>query len=551
MSGIRTYARNLTANWVGYGANLVVIFFLTPFIVHSLGDVRYGIWSLLMSVAGYMGLADIGVRPSVGRYVNFYLARGEHGKVNGVISSAMAFFLVTGAMLTGVAIVLGWCFESLFPKIPADYLCEIRIILVVLALILLLGFLSSTLWCLVTAYERFDLSNGAALTVLALRATAIVLVLGHGGGLMGLVAVTLGAEVLTLVLALGVAKYVSGSLRLGRAWVSWTRLRELLGFGIAAFVNAISQRLIYFTNLIIIGWLLGAAEVTYYALGLMFVQYGRTLLQQVVVTMFPEIAKEGGRQDPAGVRWMILRGTRAVMFFTIPLMVGLTMFGRQFIVVWMGEEYSRSATVLIILALGQMVAMSAEVWRNMLPCINHIWHVPALGLLEAVGNLALSIVFVKFLDGGINGVAVGSVVPSVLFMGLVLPMFGLRLVGLRASSFFWSTTFRWVTGAAVAAAVGLGIAMVPLPVGWPTIGAKIAFAAVLFLLLSWVIVLRREDREPLIQVLRSLRGRLACAGAHATQGHDCPCEGRNGTPRADLPPAGDIGRSVPGPRDRT
>ena len=40
MSRARIYARNLTANWVGYAANLAVMFFMSPFVVHTLGDVQ-------------------------------------------------------------------------------------------------------------------------------------------------------------------------------------------------------------------------------------------------------------------------------------------------------------------------------------------------------------------------------------------------------------------------------------------------------------------------------------------------------------------------------
>ena len=45
MSRARIYARNLFANWVGYGASLLVMFFMSPFVVHTLGDVDYGVWS--------------------------------------------------------------------------------------------------------------------------------------------------------------------------------------------------------------------------------------------------------------------------------------------------------------------------------------------------------------------------------------------------------------------------------------------------------------------------------------------------------------------------
>ena len=53
MSNARIQALNLTANWVGHADNLIVMFFLSPFVVHIRESVEYGIWSLLM--------ADIGV----------------------------------------------------------------------------------------------------------------------------------------------------------------------------------------------------------------------------------------------------------------------------------------------------------------------------------------------------------------------------------------------------------------------------------------------------------------------------------------------------------
>ena len=71
MSKSRIYARNLGANWIGYGANLAVMFFMSPFVVHSLGNARYGVWTLLTSLTGYLGLVDIGVRGGTGRYINY------------------------------------------------------------------------------------------------------------------------------------------------------------------------------------------------------------------------------------------------------------------------------------------------------------------------------------------------------------------------------------------------------------------------------------------------------------------------------------------------
>jgi hypothetical protein len=61
MSRARVYLRNITANWVGYGLNLVVMFFMSPFVVHTLGDERYGVWALQVTLTAHMGLQQGGM----------------------------------------------------------------------------------------------------------------------------------------------------------------------------------------------------------------------------------------------------------------------------------------------------------------------------------------------------------------------------------------------------------------------------------------------------------------------------------------------------------
>jgi len=103
MSKARIYARNVIASWTGHGANVVVAFFLSPFIVHSLGDARYGVWTLLMSLTGYLGLVDVGVRASTWRFLNYYLGRGEQEKVDRLISTSLAFFTAVSLAVMAVA----------------------------------------------------------------------------------------------------------------------------------------------------------------------------------------------------------------------------------------------------------------------------------------------------------------------------------------------------------------------------------------------------------------------------------------------------------------
>ena len=63
----RPYA-NVLSNWTAFAFAAVTSFFLAPFIVHRLGDSAYGVWALIGSLVGYMGLLDLGVRSAVMPY---------------------------------------------------------------------------------------------------------------------------------------------------------------------------------------------------------------------------------------------------------------------------------------------------------------------------------------------------------------------------------------------------------------------------------------------------------------------------------------------------
>ena len=60
MSLTRRLLRNIASNWAGYVVQVAVGFFLTPFVVHSLGETQYGVWTLVVGVTGYYGLLDLG-----------------------------------------------------------------------------------------------------------------------------------------------------------------------------------------------------------------------------------------------------------------------------------------------------------------------------------------------------------------------------------------------------------------------------------------------------------------------------------------------------------
>src|ERR1700722_1949516 len=90
--------KNVGSSWFALGVNILVGVFLSPFILHRLGDAPFGIWVLIFSLTGYYGIFDVGIRSSIVRYVSKYTATHDLEEVSGIINSAMFIYTFVCAL---------------------------------------------------------------------------------------------------------------------------------------------------------------------------------------------------------------------------------------------------------------------------------------------------------------------------------------------------------------------------------------------------------------------------------------------------------------------
>ena len=269
------FVRNLLSGWVSLAAEIVVAFILTPYIIIKLGAATYGIWSLMISVIGYLGLVNIGIRGSVGRYINHYLALKDQRAVSEVVGTSSVLLTLLSIIAGIAAIFLAENFSTIFPKTPVELLGEIRLALPLLAIGLWLSFISSILANLLVAKEALYLINGYSLITLLVRSVAIYFVLDAGQGIYALVLVTLGSSLLSAALTLWSVRRVFSSEMPSFVLFSPTRLQEMWRFGLASFVARTSGTMANDSAPIIGMWILGPEAVAIYSIALTLTQNAR------------------------------------------------------------------------------------------------------------------------------------------------------------------------------------------------------------------------------------------------------------------------------------
>ena len=431
----RKHLRNLVANWTSQGANIVVMFFLSPFVVGMLGKEVNGVWSLLNVLIGYMAVLDLGVRASTGRYVILYIGRNDHPLVDQTIRTGMGFFTAGGLLLVATTLGISIGFPGLFKSVNPQYRDVVRILLPVLAINVWLTTVGAVLSSVLVAYDQFHIARSVDIVGLAVRTVGTVLALVWGYGLIGLTAVLV---ISNLAVAAGLYAFAHRTyprLRLWPPMLSRPRLGELMRYGIGACIIATTVKLGSQTDLVVVGAAINVPTVTIYSVGAMVVWYSGTFIQSIETIFFPSLQRAAARNEIGTVGDLFLNISRSGLSLGLPLYLGFIIFGKAFLSLWMGGKLSPSDiggayTVMAILSCAKLVSLFDIVGSGTITALGHIRFTTMVCVAEALLNLGLSLVFVLVLDWGIAGVALGTVIANIISRSLVNPFYACRRLSL-------------------------------------------------------------------------------------------------------------------------
>jgi len=511
MSEARRHIRNLMANWICVGGTLLTLFFLSPFVVHTLGKVEYGIWSLLTVLTGYMGIFDLGVRASTGRYVILYHGRQDHERVDETIRTSLTFFSLAGLLVVAAGFAIGIGFPTFFPSSPKAYHTLVAVLLPILALNIWASMMGAVFSSLLAAHDRFDLARGLDLCVLVVRTAGTVAALLLGYGIAGLVPVTVACSLIALAGNYVIAKRLYPALRTWPPVFSRARLRELFGYGIASAVSTISYRIVGQTDLILVGALIAVSSVTVYSVGAMVVYYSWGFLMQIDRTFFPPVQRAAARGDVEAVRWYYLRQIRMSLLFGIPIYIGFSVFGHPFIRLWMEDKsfpeasVTQAALVMGVLSASKFVYLLSIGGEPLLQACGRIRLMATLAVIEALTNLGLSVFFVLVMGWGLVGVAAGTLVSRVLVRTFIVPWQAARTVRLRAPRFFGVVASGLLGGGAFAALCLAVRYLVPAD-SWLMFALQVGFVLAAYAPIGWFVLVPRDDRNRILRAIGVVSG---------------------------------------------
>jgi O-antigen/teichoic acid export membrane protein len=257
--------KNVGSSWFALGVNVLVGIFLSPYILHRLGDQAFGLWILIFSFTGYYGLFDLGIRSSIVRYVAKYSATDEQSELNRLVNTAMFSYGSIGLVAMTLTFIATYYVSSIF-HIPAEFLATARWLLFIVGVAVSLGFPLGVFGGILEGLQRFYLLNLTSVGSTFLRALLIVIALRHGGGLLTVALITVSLPLIgSLVNAAAVLRHLP--LKFGIHYVNRSSLRNIASYSGTTFVIIVAGRLRFKTDAVVIGSFMSATAITYFTIG--------------------------------------------------------------------------------------------------------------------------------------------------------------------------------------------------------------------------------------------------------------------------------------------
>ena len=411
---------------------------ITPRMVHFLGEAGFGLWGLLAAIFSQFILLDLGLCSTLPRFLSRAIGRGDEQDIRETASTGAVGMVVIG-ILAQIAGGITWLALPYFLAANHD-LDEARAVVLALMLGTLAFWIGRPIMLHMQSRLRRDLIGIAAIIRVLICTPAVAWALDHD---MGLVAVawihSLGAIGELVLYAL----FDRSFFRLVRwPWVHLRKARELLLFARWSYVLTTSERVRNAAaDLFIVAAFLGSAASGVYSLGqklaFMFHDFAYSVVGAQLLSAFSHL-------DGAGERKGLENGFLAASRISVQLAVigggMLCAVGPVFLQRWVPAQAAQATPILLLLIFPNMLCVAQIPARHLLMSLAKHRPLAITYLIGIIGNVILTVILVKSI--GMLGAALAAFVEMTLLHAIAMPWLVVSQTGMSWRLVAWESLWR-------------------------------------------------------------------------------------------------------------
>ncbi len=427
----------------------------TPFLTSRLGQSEYGLYSLVASVVGSLTILDFGFGNALIRYTAKLKARNEQQKLKEMFGMFFLIFCFTAFVVLVAGVVLYFNTDSLFQgSMNAEELRKIRLMLVLMIFNLCFTFVMNVYRSIIVAYERFIFQKTINLIRIVLNPLVMVIFLLYGYKAVTMVVLQTIFNVLTLC-----ADYYYCKRRLHIQLVfakfDFAFLKEVCLYSFWIFLNAIMDKIYWSLGQGVLGVYCGAKIVAVYGIAIQLQQMYMSFSTAISGVLLPKITSmfAVGGQEKA-VSDLFIRTGRLQFLVMSFVLAGFTVFGRQFINLWVGNSYDEAYFICLLFFYPLLVPLIQNVGITILQARNQMRFRCVSYVIIAIISFVCSLPLAE--RYGAVGCAISTAAALLLGQGVVMNVYYQKCIHLDIAG-FWKEIAKMSLAPVLVSVIAYGV----------------------------------------------------------------------------------------------
>lgn len=411
-------------------ANLVYTIASVPLALHYLGKSEFGMWALIMQIAGYFGLIDFGMSGAVARILVDHKDDRDGGSYGAVLKTGALVFSIQGFLIAILGVAISWILPGLM-AIPDNLKALFTVLMAAQCVLLGSGFcvkiFGSALWC----HQRSDVVNISGVLTLAINFAVLWMGFHFGLGLYSML-LSNAAGVLTNAITSWLASSWLQLYPARGSWgtLSWSVFWEVYDYAKNLFLITIGTQLLMASQVIIVTRTLGLDAAAVWSIATKVF----TLAQQIVFRIFDFSVAALVEMFVRGERSLLQKRFRHLVLFSasLSIVVGATVAvsNGSFLEVWTRGRIAWGWENDVLMAVLLVLYSVVRCYASLMDVTKELRGLKYVSLAEGICFVLLALVLAR--KFGFSGVIVAAIVLDIIFMGT----YGV----LRAAKLFQTST---------------------------------------------------------------------------------------------------------------
>ena len=493
---------NFISNLLAFFMTYSISFFLSPYIVETLGVEANGFVSLANNFTNYISLLTVALNSLASRFVSVALFNKEYDKANKYYSSV----ITANGVITAVVIIpctVFILFLEHFLAVPADLVVDVKILFALVFGSFFISLLTSLFNVAVFVENKLYLTarhrTEGALIRLALTVALFKLFPAK--------IAFVGATALIVNLYIIAWQYhykrkFLPQMRYNRKDSEMQKVLELVKAGSWSLLSSLSGLLSSGLNLLLANLFVSPEAMGAIALSATLPTIVRSIMGSVSSAFTPNLTRHYAAGDFAQMEKELRKSIQMLSVIMVVPLAGLTAFGKTFFQLWQPTQDAQMLWILMILNVFSLTfsASTASI-HEVFTVTNRLKGQAIAVFISAVANMGITLLLIQFTDLGVYAVVcIGSVIDIIRNFCFTFP-YAAKCIHQKWYTFILQSLrsfaiFLLITGLYLAFTY-----FVYTPTSWLTFIAVCLPCGVVGLVLNAYLLLSKENRKALIKKL--------------------------------------------------